>query len=105
MIEQVFKISLGNERTVEKVIADENLHYNHVILNEGEGLPEHYSNSNVYITVLRGVFSIGLNDQKIHDYDAGNIIKIPVSTKMNIQNLHDKVLEFIIVKSPAPKIG
>ena len=36
MIEQVFKLTQGNERTVEKVILDENIHYMHMILNKGE---------------------------------------------------------------------
>ena len=51
MIEQVYKISTGNEKTVEKVIYDENLHYLHMVFNKDEGLPEHFSNSNVYMTV------------------------------------------------------
>lgn len=61
MIEQVYKISTGNEKTVEKVIYDENLHYLHMVFNKDEGLPEHFSNSNVYMTVVRGTLSIGLN--------------------------------------------
>ena len=39
MIEQIFKLTQGNERTVEKVIIDENIHYMHMILNKGECLP------------------------------------------------------------------
>lgn len=27
MIEQIFKLTQGNEKTVEKVIIDENIHY------------------------------------------------------------------------------
>ena len=50
MIEQVYKISTGNEKAVEKVIYDENLHYLHMVFNKDEGLPEHFSNSNVYMT-------------------------------------------------------
>lgn len=39
---------------IEKVIADENLHFNHImILNKNEGLPEHFSNSNVYMIVVK----------------------------------------------------
>ena len=66
MIEQVYKISTGNEKAVEKVIYDENLHYLHMVFNKDEGLPEHFSNSNVYMTVVRGTLSIGLNDQERH---------------------------------------
>lgn len=103
MIEQIYQMSVGNERIIEKVIQDENLHYNHIVLGKGESLPEHFSNSNVYLTVLRGTLSIGLNAQQIHEYAAGRILKIPFNTKMNIKNSHDDILEFIIVKVPAPK--
>ncbi|MDD4189414.1 MAG: cupin domain-containing protein [Eubacteriales bacterium] len=103
MVEQIFKLSTGNEKAVEKVIFDENLHYLHMVFNKNEGLPEHFSNSNVYMNVLRGRLSIRLDEQEIHEYDAGNLLKIPFKTKMNVKNLHDETLELIVVKAPAPK--
>jgi quercetin dioxygenase-like cupin family protein len=102
MIEQVFEISTADDKAVEKVIFDENLHYIHMVFNKDEGLPEHFSNSNVYMTVVRGTLSIGLNDQDIHEYTKGSLLKIPVDTKMNVRNLHENVLELIVVKAPAP---
>lgn len=103
MIEQVFTLSKGDEKAVEKVIFDENVHYLHMVFNTSEGLPEHFSNSNVYMTVIRGQLSIGLDDQEIHVYEAGTLLKIPFQTKMNIRNLHPETLELIVVKAPAPK--
>ena len=103
MIEQIYNLSRGNEKAVEKVIFDENIHYLHMVFNKGEGLPEHFSNSNVYMTVVRGELSIGLNDQEIHEYEAGTLLKIPYQTKMNVKNLNEETLELIIVKAPAPK--
>jgi quercetin dioxygenase-like cupin family protein len=102
MIEKSFEMVLGNERLVEKVIQDENLHYIHMIFNNGEGLPEHYSNSVVYMTVLRGLLSIQLDEQDAHEYEAGNVLKIPFKTKMNVKNYHEETLELIVVKAPAP---
>lgn len=102
MVEQVFQIAAGDKKTVEKVIQDGNLHYLHMIFNKNEGLPEHFSNSTVYMTVLRGKLSIGLDEQEVHEYSAGNVLKIPFETKMNVRNLHDEVLELIVVKAPAP---
>ncbi|MGI6361561.1 MAG: cupin domain-containing protein [Bacillota bacterium] len=102
MIEQVYKLSTGNEKAIERVVFDENLHYLHMIFNKGEGLPEHFSNSNVYMTVVRGILSIGLKDQDIHEYVKGTLLKIPVNTKMNVKNLNDDTLELIVVKAPAP---
>ncbi|MHB1154546.1 MAG: cupin domain-containing protein [Eubacteriales bacterium] len=102
MTEQVFKISTGDVKAVERVILDENLQYLHMVFNKDEGLPEHFSNSNVYMTVVRGTLSIALNEQETHIYNAGNVLKIPVDTKMNVRNLNDNVLELIVVKAPAP---
>lgn len=61
MLEQIYRFSRGNERAIEKVILDENLHYLHMVLNQGERLPEHFTNSNVYMTIVRGLLSIRLS--------------------------------------------
>lgn len=103
MIEKVFQLSQGNEKTIEKVLMDENIQYMHMIFNNGEGTPEHYTNSNVYMTVIRGKLSIFLSDQEFHEYEAGSLLKIPFKTKMTAKNLNDDILELIIVKAPAPK--
>ncbi|SHJ10557.1 cupin domain-containing protein [Parasporobacterium paucivorans] len=102
MIEQIFTLSTGNAKSVEKVVMDENIHYVHMIFNKDEGMPEHFSNSNVYMTIVRGKLSIGLDDQEIHEYEAGTLLKIPVDRKMNVRNLHEETLELIVVKAPAP---
>lgn len=102
MVEQIFKLSRGDDKAVEKVIFDENVHYLHMVFNREEGLPEHFSNSNVYMTVIRGRLSIGLDDQEVHEYEAGTLLKIPFKTKMNVKNMHPETLELIVVKAPAP---
>lgn len=104
MIEQVYHLTQGNEKAVEKLIMDDNVHYLHMVFNKDEGLPEHFSNSNVYMTVLRGRLTIGLDDQDVHVYEPGSLLKIPFKTKMNVKNLHTDTLELIVVKAPAPKI-
>ena len=60
MVEQIFKFSVSNEKAIEKVIFDKNLHYIYVVFEGIDGLPEHYSNSTVYMTVLKGILSIRL---------------------------------------------
>ena len=103
MIEKVKKYYTGDEKKVEKIIMDENINYIHMVFNKGEGLPEHFSNSNVYMTVLRGKLSIKLDDQDDHIYEKGDILEIPYDTKMNVKNKHEEVLELLVVKAPAPK--
>ena len=103
MVEQVFKLADSSQKAIEKVLFDENVHYLHMVFPQNEGLPEHFSNSNVYMTVVRGRLSIGLDQQDIHEYPAGTLLKIPYQTKMNVRNLHRDTLELIVVKAPAPK--
>lgn len=103
MIEKIYNITKSSTKVVEKIIMDENMHYIHMIFNKNEGLPEHYSNSTVYMTVVHGRLSIGLDHQDIHEYDDGSLLKIPFKTKMNVKNLHEEILELIVVKAPAPK--
>jgi len=102
MVEKVYNMTQSDSKTVEMLISDENVHYLHMIFNNGEDLPEHFSNSNVYMTVLKGKLSIGLDEQEIHEYDKGSVLKIPFKTKMNVGNKHEEILELIIVKAPAP---
>lgn len=103
MVEQIFKLAIGNKKAIEKVIFDDNIHYLHMVFSKDEGLPEHFSNSNVYMTVVRGKLSIGLDEQNIHEYEAGTLLKIPFQTKMHVNNLHEETLELIVVKAPAPQ--
>ena len=103
MVEMVYELANTQEKSVRRVVLDENLHYIHMVFPKGEGLPEHFSNSNVYMTVLRGRLSIGLDEQQVHDYPAGTVLKIPFKTKMNVRNMDDAVLELVVVKAPAPK--
>ena len=103
MIEEIFKLTQGDEKTVEKVILDENIHYMDMILNKGECLPEHFFFFlNVYITVIRGTLSATLNEQETHEYQAGTVLKILFHTKMSLKNVSEETLEFIVVKAPAP---
>lgn len=101
MVEQVFKLSKGDEKVIERLVTDDNIHYMHMIFNQDEGLPEHFANSNVYMTVVRGRLSIGIDEQDLHEYEAGTLLKIPFRAKMNVKNRHEQTLELIVVKAPA----
>ena len=103
MIEKVYQYSTSDEKAVEKLIMDENVNYIHMVFGNGEGLPEHYSNSNVYMNVIRGTLTITLNDQEAHKYPKGSLLEIPYNVKMNVGNSNTEVLELIVVKAPAPQ--
>ncbi|HQJ40644.1 MAG TPA: hypothetical protein PK449_03715, partial [Exilispira sp.] len=61
MVENVFKLKKSSQKLIEKVIMDENIHYMHMVFGKDDSLPTHFTNSNVYMTVLRGNLSIDLN--------------------------------------------
>lgn len=102
MVEKIYNYSTTNEKTVEKIIMDENINYIHMVFKKGEGLPEHYSNSNVYMNVIRGKLTIRLDEQDAHKYEKGTLLEIPYNVKMNVGNSDNEVLELIVVKAPAP---
>jgi quercetin dioxygenase-like cupin family protein len=103
MIESVYSFSIDDTKRIEKIIDDDPVLINHMILPQGEGLPEHYSNSNVYMIIIRGEMTLKLNEQEPHLYTSGQIVNIPYQTKMNVNNFADHVLEFFVVKAPNPK--
>ena len=103
MIEKTYKFAQTQEKIIERIVDDENINLNHMILRNGESLPEHYSNSNVYMIITKGIMSIKLDEQDFKDYKIGDILNIPYDTKMNVTNQNEQLLEFFVVKSPNPK--
>lgn len=102
MIEKIYSYSITDEKTIERIVIDENVNINHMVLPKGKALPVHDSNSNVYMTVLRGILSITLGEQQTAVYHLGTILAIPEGIKMFVRNEHDDVLELLVVKAPAP---
>ncbi len=103
MAEKLYGYKKGDEKVIERIIEDDNVAINHMILRRSESLPEHYSNSSVYMIVVRGQVSLKLDDREEHSYPEGSIINIPYQTKMNVSNQHDEIMEIFVVKAPSPK--
>ena len=103
MLEKVYGFSTSDTKNIERLIDDDHIVINHMVLPKGAGLPEHYSNSNVYMIIVRGTMTLILGDQNPHQYTCGQIINIPFNIKMNANNVNEDVLEFFVVKSPNPK--
>ena len=103
MIEKQFQFQQVNSKIIERIIDDDNVNINHMVLPKGNALPEHFSNSNVYMIVSRGNITLKLDEQQEHIYPSGSIIAIPYNTKMNISNRNDEILEFFVVKAPSPR--
>ncbi len=104
MTEEVFKFTVTDTKTIEKVIMDENIHYIHMVFGKGEGFPEHSANATVYMSVIRGKLSIEIEGGGAREYERGSVLKIPFGSRMKGVNNFTEVLELIIVKAPAPKV-
>jgi quercetin dioxygenase-like cupin family protein len=103
MLEKAYEFKRLNEKVVEKLIDDDNLALNHMIFIKGTGLPEHYSNSNVYMVIVRGILTLKLDEQEPHKYAQGQIVNIPYNVKMNVNNFDEEVLELFVIKAPNPR--
>lgn len=103
MLEKQHVFSRSTQKLVEKILEDDHAGINHMILPKGDALPEHYTNSNVYMIIISGTMTLRLAGQEEHRYPDGSIITIPFNTKMNVSNRHDDLLEFFVVKAPSPK--
>ena len=102
MIEKVYKLSDSNKPIIEPVIKDENINFMHMVLLKDESLKTHYTNANVYMTVVKGVLSLSLEDKDFVQYEKNTVLKIPYNTKMDAQNHGEDILELFVVKAPAP---
>lgn len=103
MIEKQYIFKEVDSKLIEKIIDDENVNINHMVLAKGDRLPEHYSNSNVYMIVVKGTISLQLGEQETNNYPSGSIVNIPNKILMNVFNEHDELLEFFVLKAPCPK--
>ncbi|MGI6703986.1 MAG: cupin domain-containing protein [Clostridia bacterium] len=103
MLEKKYDYSIVDEKLIERIVNDDNVEINHMVLAKDTGLPVHYSNSNVYMIIVRGRMTISLDDGAPNEYQEGNILNIPFRTKMNVTNKYDEVLEFFVVKAPNPR--
>ncbi len=92
MVDKTTPFTRTDMKTIERVISNENLDINHMVLGNGDALPEHNANSHVQMIVVRGTIPLRLDDQDPHDYPAGHIVS----------NTHDPIAEIFVVKAPAP---
>lgn len=104
MIEKRIPYTLTDAKTIERLVADSHVHLNHMVLPQGDRLPLHRSNANLYMIILRGSMTIALEEKPAVNHDAGSILNIPEGVMMDVTNIHPDVLEFFVIKAPAPKI-
>ncbi|MCP1109985.1 quercetin dioxygenase-like cupin family protein [Lachnospiraceae bacterium PM6-15] len=104
MLETIYEFKKTEKKLIEKIVDDDVAMINHIILNQDEGLPEHRSNSNIYILVVRGKLSIKLEEEQKRLYEEGHILNIPYDIKMHITNEQPEQVDFFVIKAPGPRV-
>ena len=102
MLEKVYQFTETDQKIIERIVDDGEINLNHVVLEPHESLPEHVSNANVYLVIVRGILSAQYGEQDVKGFPQGTIVNVPFNTKMNLKNEEAAVLEFFIFKSPHP---
>lgn len=103
-MEKVFKLTNSNEKLVERILDNDEVMINHIILNKDDRMPIHNSNSNVYMVILKGTLSIKLNDNPLKKYENNTIVNIDPNITMDISNQENEQCEFLVVKAPSPRL-
>ena len=104
MIEKKFSFTRTDEKIVELIVDEDRVAINHMVLPQGEALPEHKANSHVHMIVVRGLLTLKLEGRVEQKYPAGSIIELPYGIRMHPQNRDDGVLEFFVIKVPSPRV-
>lgn len=104
MVEKHYAYTITDNKLIEKIIEDDHVAINHMVLRQTEALPLHNANSNVYMIVARGEVTLILDNAAASVWPAGSILAIPYKTLMNVSNQAADVLELFVVKAPSPKI-
>lgn len=103
MLEKVYEFSDSDKKLIERIVDDENMVVNHVILQNGESIPEHFSNSNVCLVIVKGTLTLQLGAQEPRAFSKGKIVTVPYNIQMNLANHSAGPLEFFIIKAPSPR--
>lgn len=104
MLETAHRPVQTDLKTIETVVDAPTVMLNHMILPSGTGLPEHVSNANLCMILIRGQMTLRLGSEMPRTYQVGDVVEIPLGLQMNLNNFADDVLEFYVVKTPNPKI-
>ncbi len=103
MIEKLYTYTRTDGFTMEKIVDDERVNINHIVLAPGEAAPTHVSNSHIHQIIVRGTLSLSLEDGAFSHYPSGSMVAVPFNQKMVIQNQGKGTLEFFVVKAPNPR--
>lgn len=104
MLATLYSYATGDEKCIEKILDDDVVNINHIVLPKGEHVPNHRANSYVHMIIVRGTLTLQLGEEQKHHHERGTIVHVPYDTLMQVRNEHDEVVEFFVVKTPSPRV-
>ncbi len=102
MINKAYEYTLTEEKTIEKIVGDDVVMINHMILPQGDCLAVHKANSNVYMIVAGGTVTLELDETTPEKFSKGSIINTDYGTLMSVCNKDSDTLELFVIKAPGP---
>lgn len=99
---RVYHFTSSQEKVIEQIVNTDEVQINHIILPSEEKVPEHYTNSNVHLLIVRGKMTLTVEGEPGH-YPQGSIIGLPYHVRMLIENREKEDLEFFVIKTPHPE--
>lgn len=100
MIERLYNFTISQEKTIEKIVDDENLVIGHAVLTKNAEIPGHHTMSNVYVIIVKGQASVEVDEEEPKVLNQGTIFKVPYNTKLRISNDSNEITEIFIVRAP-----
>ncbi|MGQ9472883.1 MAG: cupin domain-containing protein [Candidatus Caldatribacteriaceae bacterium] len=98
---RVYSFTSSQEKVIEQIVNTDEVQINHIILPPEEKVPEHYTNSNVHLIVVKGKMTLIVEGEPQY-YPQGSIIGLPYHVRMLIENRERENLEIFVVKAPHP---
>lgn len=106
MTPERFSFSTGDESIRERVVDQPerwNLLIAHVVLPPGEAVPQHPTDADAFVTVVRGSLSMAVEGVAETEHPRGTVLFLPKGTPMAPRNAGEETLEFFVVKTPHPQ--
>ncbi|WP_292485836.1 hypothetical protein [Methanohalobium sp.] len=98
-----YTFNKSNNKLIERIIDDNYIQLNHLSLDQGDNIPEHITDSNVYLIIVKGHMKLILDLQNTCNHSEGSIINIPYNINIYTFERGTGILDFFVVKSQIPE--
>ena len=95
----VFEFSMGDELAMQRLVKDDRLMINRLVVPSESEVPAHTPESSAYFIVTDGMLSLALNGEPEQEYPTGTIVSIAAGSMLAIANRQDSVMRMFVIKT------